>query len=321
MLIENSKLFLLVLRQLEINNPPILRRIFVCLWFCCVGRIASYVTKTTKSKTDEKTSKMGGLFVSSCLTISLSFLISNTVYAKSAEELGREIIQQASDRDDGFGDMKSEVTMTLKHADDSENTRFLTVKSLEVKKDGEKRLFSFNKPKDIKGTTVLNYGHILADDDQWIYLPAFKRVKRISSSNKSSAFVSSEFAYEDLTSIEVDNYTHRYLEDAQIEALDCYKVELIPAYKNSGYSQLIAYIDKKDYLFQKVEFYDLKKSPLKTLILSGYQKYKNRYWRPDITTMTNHQTNKETVMEWNGISLQTGLSHMDFNRNALKRYR
>ena len=253
--------------------------------------------------------------------ISLSFLILNTGYAKSAEEFGREIIQQASDRDDGFGDMTSEVTMTLKHADGSENTRFLTVKTLEVKKDGEKRLFSFNKPKDIKGTTVLNYGHILGDDDQWIYLPAFKRVKRISSSNKNSSFVSSEFAYEDLTSVEVDNYTHRYLEDTQIQTMDCYKVELIPAYENSGYSRLIAYIDKKEYLFRQVQFYDLKNTLLKTLILTGYQQYKDRYWRPDITTMTNHQTNKETVMEWNKISLQASLSDMDFNRNALKRYR
>lgn len=256
-----------------------------------------------------------------CLVISLSFLISNTGYAKSAKELGREIIQQASDRDAGFGDMTSEVTMTLKHADGNENTRFLTVKTLEVKNDGEKRLFSFNKPRDIKGTTVLNYGHILDEDDQWIYLPAFKRVKRISSSNKSSAFVSSEFAYEDLTSIEVDNYTHRYLEDAQIQAMDCYKVELIPAYKNSGYSLLIAYIDKKDYLFRQVEFYDLKNTLLKTLTLSSYQQYKDRYWRPDVTTMINHQTNKETVMQWGKISLQTSLSDVDFNRNALKRYR
>ena len=57
-----------LLRQLEINNPAIWRRIFVCLWSCCVGRIAGYVTETTRPKTDKKTSKVGGLFVSSCLS-------------------------------------------------------------------------------------------------------------------------------------------------------------------------------------------------------------------------------------------------------------
>lgn len=255
------------------------------------------------------------------LFISISFLTVTTGHAKSAEDFGREILQKAEDRDAGFIDMTSEVTMTLKQADGQQHQRHLLVKTLEVKNDGEKRLFSFIQPKDIKGTTVLNYGHILADDDQWIYLPAFKRVKRISSANKSSAFVSSEFAYEDLTSIEVDNYTHRFLEDVQVDKMDCFKVKLVPAYENSGYSQLIAYIDKKDYLFRQVEFYDLKKTLLKTLTLNGYQQYKDHYWRPDFTTMINHQTSKETVMQWNKISLQTGLSNSDFNRNALKRYR
>ncbi len=242
-------------------------------------------------------------------------------HAKSAEQAGREIIQESSDRDDGFGDMVSDVTMTLKDADGNRHRRELIIKSLEVTGDGEKRLFSFKSPNDIKGTTVLNYGHILDEDDQWIYLPAFKRVKRISSANQSGSFVSSEFAYEDLTSVEVDKYRHRYLGDAKIEALDCFKVELLPAYENSGYSRLIAYIDKQDYLFRRVEFYDLDETLLKTLTLSDYQRYKEHYWRPGVTTMTNHQSGNETVMEWANIRLQNGLTVADFSQNAIKRSR
>lgn len=262
-----------------------------------------------------------------CKSLSMLFFIAllcisaESMSAKSPELLGKEIIQEASDRDKGFIDMTSEVTMILKEPDGNQHTRYLLVKTLEVENDGEKRLFSFHKPRDIKGTTVLSYGHILDADDQWIYLPAFKRVKRISSANKSSAFVSSEFSYEDLTSVEVENYTHRYLADAQIENLDCFKVELIPAYEDSGYSRLIVYLDKKDYLFRQVEFYDSDEKLIKTLNLHGYQRYKDRFWRPETTTMTNHQTGKETVMQWDNIMLQTGLSEVDFNRNALKRYR
>jgi hypothetical protein len=63
------------LRQLAINNPPILHRVFVCLCHCSNGRIASYVTVTTAAKTDKKASKMGGLFVASCLTINIDFLV------------------------------------------------------------------------------------------------------------------------------------------------------------------------------------------------------------------------------------------------------
>jgi outer membrane lipoprotein-sorting protein len=255
------------------------------------------------------------------LAIFFNICIGQNSYAKSAEETGRDIIQEASDRDDGFGDMTSDVTMILKDTEGNQYRRDLIIKSLEVKNDGEKRLFSFKSPNDIKGTTVLNYGHILDEDDQWIYLPAFKRVKRISSTNQSGSFVSSEFAYEDLTSIEVDKYRHRYLEDSQIGTLACFKVELIPAYENSGYSRLIAYVDKQDYLFRQVEFYDRDETLLKTLKLSGYQRYKERYWRPNVTTMTNHQTGKETVMQWDNIHLQNGLTVADFSRNAIKRSR
>lgn len=253
--------------------------------------------------------------------VSLTVLNEREGFAKSAEDIGREIIQEASDRDDGFGDMTSDVTMILMDPDGNQHTRNLVVRNLEVKNDGEKRLFVFDRPLDIKGTVVLNYGHILEADDQWIYLPAFKRVKRISSANNSGSFVSSEFAYEDLTSLEVDKYGHRYLGDAKFENLNCFQVELIPAYENSGYSRLVAYIDKNEYLFRKFEFYDLNNKLLKTLTLNGYRRYKERYWRPDLTTMTNHQTAKVTVMKWNNITLQTGLSELDFSRNALKRYR
>jgi len=253
--------------------------------------------------------------------MSLDILVVENGYAKSAEDFGREIIQEVSDRDNGFGDMSSEVTMVLKDSDGNARARSLKVRSLEVKNNGEKRLFSFNFPKDIKGTTILNYGHIIEEDDQWIYLPAFKRVKRISSSNKSGAFVSSEFSYEDLTSMEVDKYLHRYLGDAEIQSLDCFKVELTPAYKNSGYSQLVAFIDKQDYLIRKIDFYDLNNKFLKTLMLNSYERYKNSYWRPHLTIMTNHQTGNITEMKWTDIHLQTGLSSSDFDRNALKRYR
>lgn len=242
-------------------------------------------------------------------------------FAKSTQEIAREILQEASRRDDGFGDMTADVTMVLKYFGGEQYIRHLRVKNLEIEADGEKRLFAFSQPKDIKGTTILIFGHIHDEDEQWIYLPAFKRVKRISSANKSGAFVSSEFAYEDLTSIEVDKYQHNYLGDTVFDGRDCFKLELIPRYVNSGYSRQIAYIDKQDYQFRQVQFFDLAGALLKTLVLQDYQQYEQRYWRPALATMSNHQNNNVTVMQWDNIHLQTGLSSADFNRNAIKRFR
>ena len=64
-------------------------------------------------------------------------------------------------------------------------------------------------PKDVKGTATLTFTHKVGPDDQWLYLPALKRVKRITSENRSGSFVGSEFAYEDLGSQELEKYSKR----------------------------------------------------------------------------------------------------------------
>lgn len=253
--------------------------------------------------------------------IAATWVVAQPALSKSAEVLGQEIIEEVTRRDDGFGDFTSDVTMVLKNARGDTFERYLNVRSLETKNDGEKRLFVFKKPRDIKGTAVLNYTHVRENDDQWIYLPAFKRVKRISSANKTGAFVGSEFAYEDLTSVEVGKYHYRYLQDEMVDGLECFVVELTPAYENSGYRRQITYIDKANYLFRRVDFYDHDDQLLKTLHLTEYRQYIGKYWRPSITRMVNHHNRKLTVMKWDNIRFQTGLSGRDFERNTLKNLR
>ncbi len=116
-------------------------------------------------------------------------------------------------RDQGFGDTSSVLTMTLRNRHGEEVTRQMRSRALEVADDGDKSMIIFEDPADVKGTALLTFSHKTADDDQWLYLPALKRVKRISSSNKSGPFMGSEFAYEDLSSQEVEKYTYKYLRD------------------------------------------------------------------------------------------------------------
>lgn len=249
------------------------------------------------------------------------FGFAQSVCAKTDASYGKEIVTEAVFRDDGFADFSSDVTMTLHHANGKQIKRYLTVKSLEVADDGEMRLFIFSKPRDIKGTAVLNHSHILDDDDQWIYLPAFKRVKRISSSNKTGAFVSSEFSYEDLTSMEVDKFSYHYIGEDTLDGLPVFVVEMAPAYQDSGYTRQVAYIDQAEYLFRKIEFYDLDNTLSKTLSLQDYNQYLEQFWRPSTTLMVNHQNNNQTVMKWENIEFKKGLSANHFNKNALKRSR
>lgn len=246
-------------------------------------------------------------------------LLSSITAAVADQARGLEIATEADKRDTGFIDSVAKMTMELKNKQGQTNTRKVRVKTLEVNGDGDKGLSIFDTPADIKGTASLTYSHALKPDEQWLYLPALKRVKRINSKNKSGPFMGSEFAYEDISSQEIDKYTYDYIKDEIINGIDCFVVERYPAYKHSGYTRQVAWVNKKEYRAEKIDFYDRKNVLLKTLNYSGYQQYLNKFWRPDIMFMTNHQTGKSTTLSWNDYEFKTGLTEKDFNRNSLKR--
>jgi outer membrane lipoprotein-sorting protein len=144
-------------------------------------------------------------------------------------------------------------------------------------------------------------------------------VKRIASSNKAGPFMGSEFAYEDISSQEVEKYTYNYLRDEKVNGLDCFLVEYDPVDRKSGYSRQLVWIDKKEYRLQKIEFYDRKNSLLKTLSYADYNKFLGKYWRADTLSMENHQTGKKTQLQFSDWAFQTGMTEKDFQKNALKR--
>jgi hypothetical protein len=244
----------------------------------------------------------------------------------SPEEKGLAIAVEADARDSGFDNSSSELSMTLRNRRGDETTRELRSKVLEVQDDGDKSLVIFDNPRDVKGTAMLTFSHKTGSDDQWLYLPALKRVKRISSSNKSGSFMGSEFAYEDLASEEVEKYTYKWLSDEpcpgeDYTALTCFVVERYPVDKNSGYTRAVQWIDQEEYRTVKIDYYDRKRSLLKTLILTQYKQYLDRYWRPDEMFMVNHQTGKSTRLRWKNYEFRTGLKESDFTKNSLKRVR
>ena len=232
---------------------------------------------------------------------------------------GLEIATEADKRESGFIDSTAEMKMELKNKQGQTSIREVRVKTLEVEGDGDKGLSIFDTPADIKGTASLTYSHALKPDQQWLYLPALKRVKRISSKNKSGPFMGSEFAYEDISSQEIEKYTYKYIKDETINGIDCFVVERYPAYKHSGYTRQVAWVNKEEYRPEKIDFYDRKNTLLKTLNYTDYQKYLNQFWRADAMHMVNHQTGKSTTLSWNNYQFKTGLTEKDFNRNSLKR--
>jgi len=251
------------------------------------------------------------------ILLTLSF----NVLAQSAEQQGLEIAREAKQRDTGFHDSIASMKMILRNKQGDESTREIRVRTLEELNDGDKSLTTFDQPADVKGTNFLSFTHRTGPDDQWLYLPALKRVKRISSRNKSGPFMGSEFAYEDLSSQEVEKYTYKYLRDEPFRGMDNFVVERYPVDKNSGYARQVVWLDKQAYRPQKIVFYDRKNAKLKTLTYNDYHQYLDKFWRADEMFVENHQTGKSTRLVWKGYEFKTGLTEQDFERSSLSRVR
>lgn len=267
-------------------------------------------------KTSKQPSWLKLIVASGLVLITASF----ASYAEPANK-GLEIAKERKARDKGWGDSESVSLMVLKNAQGDESVREMRIKALEVQGDGDKGLTIFDEPRDVKGSAFLNFSHVNKPDDQWLYLPALKRVKRIASRNKSGPFMGSEFAYEDLASFEVEKYTYKYLRDETINGELCWVVESIPTDKYSGYTKQVSWIDQSEYRVQKIDFYDRKKALLKTLTFDQYKLYLDQYWRAHKMTMTNHQTGKSTDFIAKEINFRVGLTDNDFNQNSLRRAR
>jgi len=239
----------------------------------------------------------------------------------SPESKGLAIAQEADRRDTGWVDQLSDLKMILRNKQGQESTRNIRTSTLEITDDGDKSLSVFDSPADVKGTAFLSHSHALKADDQWLFLPALQRVKRISSSNKSGPYMGSEFAYEDISSQEVEKYTYKWLRDESYQDRDCFVMERYPLDKKSGYTRQIAWMAKDIYQPLKVDYFDRKDSLLKTQTFNDYQLYLDKYWRPGSMEMINHQTGKSTVLLMDNFHFGNGFRDRDFTKNALKNAR
>ncbi|MEO0956864.1 MAG: outer membrane lipoprotein-sorting protein [Pseudomonadota bacterium] len=244
--------------------------------------------------------------------------------ADDAAAKGLAVAEAADKRDLGWDALTVDGEMILRDSAGNESRRVFENLSLERQDRGvgDLGIIVFTRPRDIRGTGLLTHANIEpSDDDQWLYLPAVKRVKRISSSNRTGKFVGSEFSYEDLGSQEVDDYTYKWLRDEPCpgaEELTCHVVESYPKNAKSGYSKRIGWTDVAEYRQWKVEFYNRRGDLEKVLQSSGYNEY-DGFWRPDLLVMKNLQSGKETDLLFTNYDFTASLGDGDFDPNRLPR--
>jgi hypothetical protein len=268
------------------------------------------------------------------LCVSVALIALSALSADAAPQLpvdakakGREITAESIRRDTGFADTRSEMTMYLMSdgAEVSRRTLRMSVLENPTNDTGDKSMIFFETPKDVQGTVLLTHTKILNPDDQWIFIPAISRVKRIASANKSGPFLGSEFAYEDLTAQEFGKFDYLWLRDETCPAPDaarqCFVVQRRPLYENSGYKRQVAWVDMMDYQLRKIEFYNQEDRLLKTLTLSNYKQHEGRFWRPHQLNMVNHQTGRSTKLDVTQLKFRTGLTENDFTEQSMERLR
>ncbi|MFK7739811.1 MAG: outer membrane lipoprotein-sorting protein [Planctomycetota bacterium] len=213
---------------------------------------------------------------------------------------GRQLADYADLYDTGWKDSYARSEMTLYAATGDSVTRDV-VQLLMEKVDGDKSIVRFLSPAEIKSVAALTHEHPDSTDDNWLYLPATKRVRRISGANKTASFQGTEFTYEDLSNRIVAKYEWRFLEESTLKTEEgdqpVYRLEAKPKYSDTGYSKLIVHLHRTHWRQERIEFFDKAGRPLKELNNRKWKHRHGRFWRPQIVEMRNLQTKKRTVIE------------------------
>lgn len=239
-------------------------------------------------------------------------IISMNLYAKT----GFNIMKEIDRRGQGFIGSKSKITMTLIDAYNKKVERVLLSKIIEDNKNGNKSITEFLKPLDIKGTKLLTWSLSHTDNKQWLFLPQFKRTKKINSRGQSGSFMGSEFSYEDIAGTILEKYSYKLLSEDK----SSWTIESVPK-KKSGYTKTITTVNKKDYTIQKVKYFDRKGELLKVSSVGQYKVYfvgKKKFKLSNKILMLNKQTQKRSILQW--FDRKLGLKHKrsDFKSSKLK---
>lgn len=243
-----------------------------------------------------------------------------TLSAMAAAEgvSGFDVASEMIARDTGYVSYASDVEMSIIAANGDTVRRQLTIKGIEQENDGDKITTYFQAPRDIAGTALLTFSHAIEADDQWLFLPSIKRVKRISSNNRSGPFMGSEFAYEDMSSWELDKYRYELVEEKTQDGQTYWLLACFPRYENSGYSKLIAWIDQDIYQPRKIKYYDRKGTLFKQLTLSQYELHNQQYWRPKLAQMKNLQNQRSSSLSWKNMTLGIDVPQTLFEPKQLR---
>ncbi len=260
------------------------------------------------------------LIATAVLSFATAFASSNSdlppvpelpTFTKSdAAEYGYQIAEYADRFNSGWVDELWQGRMELFDAHGDSVERHVLRMLLEGE-EGDKSIVKFVSPAEIKGVAALTHEHPGSSDDNWLYLPATKRVRRISGANKTASFQGTEFTYEDLSVLDLGDFDWTFVEETMLErdgeSVPVYVVEARPNYRDTGYSRLLIYYHREFWRQERIEYFDKAGVHRKSADSGKWEHMHGRFWRAFGLDMRNLQTGKRTLLTFDKVFLNLSL--------------
>jgi hypothetical protein len=228
---------------------------------------------------------------------------------------GRQIMEKVKEHVNNPDEI-SRVEMILVSKSGSQRSRMMEIKrKKDLKTDLDKVLLRFKSPDDIRGTSLLTWEEPIGNSDQqWIYLPALKKTKKIAGANKQDDFVGSDMTYEDMRSEKLDNFSYQVVQETPMHVV----VDATPKIADSAYSRRRITVRKEGFLIDAAEYYDKKLALLKKLKASEHVEVEPGRWRTNLVEVKNVQNEHGTILKVHARKLNQGMSNADFTKRSLE---
>lgn len=238
-------------------------------------------------------------------------------------ETGREIMEKQKKRHQVEKE-ETLVRMELITKSGSTKERKLQMYSLKEESGLTKAAIKFIEPADIRGVGLLTWEQAAdKEDDQWIYIPAARRVKRIAAGGKKNDFMGTDFAFEDLRAERLDDHEYKLLDPETVEGNECHRIEATPANdkerKESGYGKRIFWVRKDILMTIKTEFYDNKDRLIKIGTSHDFKQVQGDVYRAESSEMETLRQGTKTRMVTESRSLGPAFDASLFTQQALSR--
>lgn len=249
------------------------------------------------------------------------FVAAAITFALGQDPQAEEIMRRAL-TGDSWDDMQATVTLVLRNARGEERVREMAMFSMEDAEGLNHMLMRILAPADVKGTGFLTLETTGEDDEQYLYIPALRRVKKITASGRGGNFMSSDFTYYDVGMPELEDWTYSLQGEDEYEGRSCWLIECLPVSKkilnDTGYGKIVRWVDKENYNIPYSEFYDKSMTRWKTFVVREFQRINDTDFASDMI-MRDLFTDHTSEMSFDNIRVDTGISAGIFTIRYLRR--